>query len=235
MKLNRIMRQTHQGLGLLIGIQVLLWISGGLVMSAFPLAKVRGEDRSAARAARPVNLDDEFVSPVTVARSVGWTSVDRAELVTWRDGPVYRLSRGDETILADAHNGVLFSPLTENSARALAVSDFTGPGNVSTVTLQTEPESEIRGRALPLWRVEFDDSRRTTIYVSPQSGLVVARRNNIWRVYDFFWMLHIMDYGSRDNFNHPLLVISAVVAWILATSGLWLVINWLRRQRRRGR
>jgi uncharacterized iron-regulated membrane protein len=98
--------------------------------------------------------------------------------------------------------------------------------------MQTEPRSEIRGQDLPLWRAEFDDGRRTTVYVSPASGQVVARRNNIWRVYDFFWMLHIMDYGGRDNFNHPLLITAAVVAWLLATSGLWLVAIWLTRRRR---
>ena len=63
-----------------------------------------------------------------------------------------------------------------------------------------------------MWRVDFDDSRHTTIYVSPQTGKVVGRRNTIWRVYDFFWMLHIMDYSARDNFNNPLVVTAAIVA-----------------------
>jgi hypothetical protein len=231
MKLARIIRQTHQGVGLLIGIQVLLWISGGFVMSAFPLAKVRGEDWAAEKEIQSLNFEDEILSPLTVAQSVGWSSLDRAELVIWQGQPVFRLSHGMETVLAKAGTGVLLSPLTEKWARVIAEADYTGPGAVVSVTRQTEPESEIRGRDLPLWRVAFDDSRSTTIYVSPQSGNVVARRNNIWRVYDFFWMLHIMDYSSRDDFNHPLLIGSAVVAWLLATSGIWLVVTWLKRRR----
>ena len=68
MKMTRIMRQTHQGLGLLVGIQVFLWISGGFVMSALPLAKVRGEDRIAARAPIPVDPAENLVSPGSIAR-----------------------------------------------------------------------------------------------------------------------------------------------------------------------
>ena len=94
---------------------------------------------------------------------------------------------------------------------------------------------ESRGHDLPVWQVNFDDSRHTTVYVSPQTGAVVGRRNSIWRVYDFFWMLHIMDYSERDNFNNPLLVTAAVIGWLLATSGLWLVVTWLMRKRRRKR
>ncbi len=232
MKLTRIMRQTHQGIGLLVGIQVLLWISGGFVMSAFPLTKVRGEDRAAPRVAAPLDLQEELVAPAAVARDAGWSGLDRAELIAWHGQPVLRLSSGDKTLLVEARTGTHLSPLPENWARAVAAADYTGPGSLATVVMQTEPRSEIRGQDLPLWRAEFDDGRRTTVYVSPASGQVVARRNNIWRVYDFFWMLHIMDYGGRDNFNHPLLITAAVVAWLLATSGLWLVAIWLTRRRR---
>lgn len=233
MKMTRIIRQAHQGLGLLVGIQVFLWISGGFVMSALPLGKVRGEDRIAARAATPVDPAENLVSPGAIARQEGWAGLDRAELFTWQGQPVYRLSHGDQNLLADARSGNPLPPLSEQQARQVALDDYQGPGNLAGVSRQTEPESEIRGRDLPLWRVEFDDGRRTTLYVSPLSGDVVARRNNIWRVYDFFWMLHIMDYGGRDNFNHPLLIVAAVTAWVLATSGIWLVVTWLGRRRRK--
>lgn len=233
MKLTRIMRQTHQGIGLLIGIQVFLWISGGFVMSAIPLGKVRGEDRIAAPETQPVDLRENLVSPVAIAQREGWADLDRAELATWLGMPVYRLNHGGHSLLVNARDGALLSPLTEEQARLVALADYNGSETIASVSRQTETESEIRGQDLPLWRVEFEGSRRTTIYVSPQSGEVVARRNNIWRFYDFFWMLHIMDYSSRDDFNHPLLIASAVVAWLLATSGIWLVVTWLKRRRRR--
>jgi len=84
-----------------------------------------------------------------------------------------------------------------------------------------------------VWRVEFDDSRSTVLYVSPDQGRVLARRNDMWRVFDFFWMLHIMDYSNRDNFNSPLLITASVIGWVLAVTGIWLVVLWLMRRRKK--
>jgi len=57
------------------------------------------------------------------------------------------------------------------------------------------------------------------------TGEVTARRNDTWRVYDFLWGLHIMDYRGREDFRHELLIVAAVVAVLTATSGLvlWIV------------
>jgi len=128
---------------------------------------------------------------------------------------------------------VVPADLTAPEARAVAVADYSGDAPVASVALQEDATLEIRGLTPPLWRVDFADGRRTTIYVDPASGEIAARRNLLWRVYDVFWMLHIMDYRARDDFNHSLLVGSAATAWFLALTGLWLVVLWLRRRARR--
>ena len=236
MKISRLPRSTHQGLGLLIGIQVFLWISGGFVMSVLPIEKVRGEDWVAERESSPIPADIVLLSPDRIARDLDLSAFEGADLDMWLDGPVYRLRSADGKIhLTDAATGKLLSPLDTDTAGEVARRDYAGPGTVARVILQEEPLLEIRGRDLPQWRVEFDDSRNTTVYVSPQTGKVTGRRNRIWRVYDFFWMLHIMDYSERDDFNHPLLIGSAAVAWFLATTGIWLVVQWLNRKRKRSR
>ncbi len=235
MKISRLPRSTHQGLGLLIGIQVVLWITGGFVMSVLPIEKVRGEDWVAERESGLIPADVALLAPDEVARDLDLPGLKSADLDIWLDRPVYRLSSAGKIHLADAVTGRLLSPLDADTAREVARRDYAGPGIVGQVTLQEEPLLEIRGRDLPQWRVDFDDSRNTTVYVSPQTGKVTGRRNKIWRVYDFFWMLHIMDYSERDDFNHPLLIGSAAVAWILATSGIWLVVQWLKRKRKRSR
>lgn len=79
-----------------------------------------------------------------------------------------------------------------------------------------------------MWQVRFDDGRDTTLYVSERNGQVVARRTDIWRLYDFFWMLHIMDYRERVDFNHPLLVAASAVALALAATGIWLLFYRVR-------
>jgi len=235
MKISRLPRSIHQGLGLLIGIQVVLWISGGFVMSLLPIEKVRGEDWVAEQESGPIPADIALLAPDKIARDLDLPGLESADLDTWLDRPVYLLSSGDTVHLTDAVTGKLLSPVDADTAGEVARRDYAGPGTVARVILQEEPLLEIRGRDLPQWRVEFDDSRNTTVYVSPQTGKVTGRRNKIWRVYDFFWMLHIMDYSERDDFNHPLLIGSAAVAWFLATSGIWLVVQWLNRKRKRSR
>ena len=235
MKISRLMRSVHQGLGLLIGIQVLLWISGGFVMSLLPIEKVRGEDWVAEQESGPIPADIALLAPDKIARDLDLPGLESADLDTWLDRPVYLLSSGDTVHLTDAVTGKLLSPVDADTASEVARRDYAGPGTVARVILQEETLLEIRGRDLPQWRVEFDDSRNTTVYVSPQTGKVTGRRNKIWRVYDFFWMLHIMDYSERDDFNHPLLIGSAAVAWLLATTGIWLVVQWLSRKRKRSR
>lgn len=232
-KTNRLMLSSHQGIGLLIGIQIFLWISGGVVMSVLPIEKVRGEDWVAVH--DPVMISPETIlfPPNEVAGELGLEGFEEAKLTTLLGQPVYVFKTKETQHLVDAVSGKRLSPLDNNFAQKVALEDYSGPGEVSGIRLIKEPYSEIRGRTLPVWRVDFADSRHTTVYVSPNSGKVVGRRNTIWRVYDFFWMLHIMDYGTRDNFNNPLLVTAAVVAWLLATSGLWLVVVWAKRTLRR--
>lgn len=57
------------------------------------------------------------------------------------------------------------------------------------------------------------------IYVAANTGRVTARRNNAWRRFDFFWMLHTMDYQGRDDFNHILLIAFAGLGLAAVISG----------------
>ena len=59
----------------------------------------------------------------------------------------------------------------------------------------------------------------------------VARRNDWWRLFDFVWMLHIMDYETRDDFNHPLLIATAATALLFVVSGLFMLFFAFRPRR----
>lgn len=233
MKIARIIRSSHQWIGLLIGIQVTLWVAGGFVMSVLPLEKVRGEDRMADTLPEAIDGELRFIAPDEAARLHGIANYDEVRLSPWVRGHVYRVKHAGGWLLVDAATGRKLSPIDEPTARSVAEADYAGPGSIRDARMITENYSEIRGLPLPVWRIEFDDDRATTLYVSPDQGRVLARRNDMWRVFDFFWMLHIMDYSGRDDFNHPLLVGSSIVAMMVAVTGIWLVVLWLMRKRRR--
>ncbi|HJU39942.1 MAG TPA: 2Fe-2S iron-sulfur cluster binding domain-containing protein, partial [Tahibacter sp.] len=82
--------------------------------------------------------------------------------------------------------------------------------------------------AAPIWRVDFADADATTLYVSGRDGAILERRNDAWRWFDVVWMLHIMDYTGRQDFNNPLVILFAAGGLWIALSGVWLLATSLR-------
>ncbi len=224
-------RKLHKWLGLVIGLQIVLWVAGGFVMSFFDIDQVRGTHNKAKQA--PISID----SAVTFDSSQLIRSLDFSpksiELKQWQDRLVWLVKDKKNSRVVDAQTGKLLSPFKQTMAEKVARNDFSGNGDLISSQLISEPLSEIRGRQLPLWQLQFNDNDNTRIYVSQATGEVVARRNDTWRLFDFFWMLHIMDYKERDNFNHPLLVIAALIALLMSLSGLYMVIKLIFFKRRK--
>ena len=79
------------------------------------------------------------------------------------------------------------------------------------------------------WQVNFSDWANTSLYVSNIEARVITARSDIWRVFDFLWMLHIMDYDERDDFNNPLVILMATLGLFFVLSGVILVIKGFQR------
>lgn len=230
-RFRRGLRQLHRWLGLLIAAQVFCWIAGGLVMSVLELDAVRGEHVRAAAPAAPLDPQAPHVPLADVLGNPAFAGATTATLSSWQGRLVYRLERAQGgPVLVDAANGRQLSPIDEGTARAVALADYAGDGTIAGVDWVETEAPEYRGRELPLWRVRFDDARDTTLYIAPQTGTVVARRNDLWRTFDFVWMLHIMDYEEREDFNHPLLVATAATALLFVLTGLGMLVWSFRRR-----
>lgn len=119
-------------------------------------------------------------------------------------------------------------------ARAVAVRAYRGTSPPPSVQAVSTPSTEYKG-TLPAWRVDFPDDDATRIYVAQNSGRIVAVRNGTWRLYDFFWGLHIMDWKNHEDFNTPWLIGFAGGGLALATAGsVLLYFRWPRKRRRAG-
>lgn len=95
-------------------------------------------------------------------------------------------------------------PLSEDEAVELAKQAFNEEAHVKTVEYLTAvgAHHEFRENPLPAYAVRFEHPTRTTVYVSTELGTVQKFRNDFWRVFDFLWMFHTMDYRGRDDFNN---------------------------------
>lgn len=217
------LKKIHKWLGLLIGLQLLLWMASGVVMSLLDAEKVRGREfrvPPAARAAWPAQA-------LPVSQALKTVQVDAQSVSTGWLGqePVYRLATDQGVRLISALRGTEIV-LDGGLAQRLAQASYRGPGQAGPAELQP-PSLETRAHEGKVWRVPFSDGDDTTVYLS-QHGDVLEHRNSTWRLFDFFWMLHIMDYTGRKDFNNPLVVSAAVGGLWLALSGIWLLFTSFR-------
>ena len=223
----RLSTQIHKWLGLIVGLQVLGWILGGLIMSAIPIALVRSEHHIAAFKADVLPASG-LVDWRAAAEALGVLPVE-AVLKSSLRGPVWALRDADGAIhIVDAVTGRHATSLPMAEARLLAGLQYQGKGRPVSVRWFAQPPQEA-GKPGPLWAVDFDDVERTRFYVSPDTGEVVSRRSNVWRLYDIFWRIHILDFTTGENFNTPWLVGAAALSLIMVAAGF--VLLWVRLRR----
>ena len=137
----------------------------------------------------------------------------------------------------DLTSGRQISPVPSALAVQIAEADYVGDRRAARVSLVTEESPEYRA-ALPAWRVDFDDDANRALYVAQDTGVVTARRSTLWRVFDFLWGLHIMDFKNHEDFNTPLLIGATALALVMIVSGIILFPSrlgynaWKRRRRK---
>jgi hypothetical protein len=78
---------------------------------------------------------------------------------------------------------------------------------------------EYREQPLPAFAVTFNHPFNTTVYAASEFGTVQKFRNDKWRFFDFLWMMHTMDYQSRDNLSNWLLRAFSIFGLLTIVSG----------------
>lgn len=222
------LKKLHKWVGLLIGIQVLLWLLSGLMLSLINPAKVSGAKWAPPSSQTPQTIHDgKLLEPheLPTKQLNGALSIS---LEVNRGQMVYRIRRSDSTSLVNARNGSTIVT-DEHEARMLAQHDFTGNGEITSIESGIAPDLETRDSTGVYWRVNFSDKAHTSIYISESTGDILERRNSYWRVFDFFWMLHIMDYSGHEDINNTLIIIVALIAIWLGISGFILLFGSYNR------
>lgn len=226
-----VVRRTHKWIALFVGIQVVLWTLTGFYMVVVHIDTIHGDHLVRAPAVRSYELATLVPPSKIVAAAPGATEVRLQRLF---DRPVWRVETGAGAMLYDARTGVRLSSPTESEIRALARQIYTGTGNIVSARLLTEAPLEMQSRKPPYWQVEFEGWDRPTLYLSPTTGELISRRHNLWRIFDFAWMLHIMDYQGRTDVNNPLLRVATWSAFTMALSGAWLLLwSFPKRKKKR--
>ena len=224
----RFLRKLHKWLGLIVGIQFLMWTISGLMFAWLDHQEVMAEHSTRAPEAAVLPAGTIIAAPSSWLHDYGTAEVHEVRLGALLDQWVWRIQIADRVELRHAADG---KPFVLDSAfiERLAGSHYDGDGNLTTVIFHATPTLEARD-AGAVWEATFDDERKTTLYFSASDGRLVVARNSTWRLFDFFWMLHTMDYKGRDNFNNPLVMTVGLGALWLSLSGLILLFRSFRRQ-----
>lgn len=220
-------RKAHRWLGLIAAIQLLIWTATGLYFAVMPIDEIRG--KHLLKDASSYQLGHlKLISPSALLRAnpaLKSVRVDEITLTQRHHRAIYNFTLNDERLSFDAETGEAVSLINESEA----INIVQARTNRSIVTLELIDSvvagDEYRSGELPAWRVQLSGSEDAIIYLGAQTGKLRAVRTNDWRIYDFLWGLHIMDYESRDNFNHLLLQAFALLGLITVVSGLLLFVT----------
>jgi hypothetical protein len=208
---------------------LLIWFASGVIMSFLPIENVRGEHLVERESVVPLP------SGVDLSRLNNTIGNAKSVSVNVVDGRVIaRVERGaGDSLLIDALTGQRLPPFDAVAAERIVRSAWRGDKSVNATTRKVIAEStEYRG-SLPAWRIALSDTENTSVYIEANSGRIAAVRNGTWRLYDFFWGLHIMDWKNHENFNSWWLLGFAIGGLILGLAGtVLLFMRWPFRRRK---
>ena len=214
-KLPKLWRRIHKWLGLVVGLQFVLWALSGSVMAMLDSDKVGGH--SAAPVATIARTWPADLIPPPAGAGIKGLTLRRIV-----DRPVYEIRDRQGMRIVDARSGqrVLIDAAL---AQQIARDAFHQRSAIASVERLARPNFEARDHAGAMWRVNFRDEENSSSYVSADTGRALVNRGDTWRVWDIAWMLHNMDYANRTSFNHPLIILMTFAAMWLSFSGVYLL------------
>ena len=213
-------RSFHKYLSLIISVQLLLWTISGIYFAFNKIELVRGEqyiieDNPSALDIESLNISSNTKGIEVFKRLNQW--IVKVEM---NAGFKYQDLLGNEVY-----------ELSPNQAiEVVKLKTTLSPVDVIKIN-ESSARSEFRGRSLPIYKIKTNSSDDSNVYVDVMSGKIVAIRSDSWRVWDFLWGAHIIDYRQRDNINNILLKIFSILALLSSLSGIALFFNTIKKLR----
>lgn len=219
------LRRIHKWIGLIIGLQFLIWAISGTAMALLDMDQVAGGEMGKAA---NIPLPAGGAAWPRIQSALAGNAVSKISLQTLPQGQALALTTAQGVRLFSASNGEPLK-IDRRNAGAIATASHPSRASVSAVRPLQELNLAVREHQLPIWQVDFRDEANSSYYVSGTTGQLLERRNDTWRWWDFFWMLHNMDYLERTSFNHPLIItVGFAMTWLAAT-GFWLLFRTMWR------
>lgn len=228
-------RKSHRYLGLFLGIQFLFWTISGLYFSWTNIDEIHG-DHFKNMEYQPKAFSG-LIAPAQMGVKDGIKSIEIRDI---NGEPYYWVNKNR---LFNAIDGTPKLSISEEEALYVANSFMRDGLEISNVSLieKTGKHHEYRERLLPAYVVTYKTDENLKAYVSTIDGKFQTVRHRDWRIFDFLWMTHTMDYEGRDNFNTTVLrafsllglitVLSGFVLWYISSPSVIKIKKRLKKER----
>lgn len=219
------LRKIHKWVGLVIGLQFVVWAISGTAMALLPMDEVAGGEMADQAAPAIPSGGNAWLN---VQKELGAEPVSKISLRSLPKGQAIEVTTPKGIRLFDANDGQSIM-IDGETAKSIASAAHPSGAAVTMVAPLKELTLPVREHGLPIWQVDFADEKHSSYYISGTTGEILERRNDSWRWWDFFWMLHNMDYAKRTSFNHPLIIMVGFAMTWLAVTGFWLLFRTMWR------
>ncbi len=229
----------HKWLGVALALLFLIWFASGIVLYYVPFPGLTQAERLAGLV--PLNPGAGCCLTAQQAAQRNGLGAGDARLGMLAGAPVWRLAEKTPAarwIAVDAASGRLLPPLSDAAARAEA-EVFSGRRALRSELLQRDQWTVPQGlnRYRPLLRVELDGDDGLELYVSQQSGEVVADTRRAERFWNWLGAVPHWIYFTElrrwpESWHNVVLALS-LPGVLLAASGLALGIWQLYLNRTR--
>ncbi len=203
---------------LFVGLQFVVWSITGTYMVLMDIDYIHGDSLVAEE---KQTISAEQVNYSFKQLLVAHPQASKIKLGLMLNQAVYRFNLNKEKVTISAEDGQQLSPINERLATEIARQSYANKNAVITsVKLITDnPPRELSARNLPVWRIDFDDFASPSFYISANAAQLVTKRHNFWRVFDWMFSFHVMDYIDESPDNKLLRVFS-ILAFLASIFGL---------------
>ncbi|MFP2994336.1 PepSY domain-containing protein [Spongiivirga sp. MCCC 1A20706] len=212
-------RKSHRYLGIFLGLQFLMWTISGIYFSWTDIDAIHGDHFK--------NMEHQpqaftgLIAPSALKLENGINSIEIRDI---NNVPYYWVNQNQ---LFNALDGKVKSSITKDEALYIAGNRIKKELQVNDVAFieKVDTHHEYREKLLPAYVISYEGHENLKAYVSAVDGKFQTVRHRDWRIFDFLWMTHTMDYEGRDDFNTTVLRAFSLLGLITVLSGflLWYI------------
>ncbi|EGN74924.1 hypothetical protein A28LD_1941 [Idiomarina sp. A28L] len=236
-----VLSSLHRRAGLILFIQVIIWTVSGFYFSWQGREALTASRYMHTLPAKPLSVMESYITPdmqlerLGDVRSVSVKLIDDRPHIEAYYVPSLDLGHETHPSTRNIHRNAVawFDGETGHRwqtsaimAQRLAVNSYTGSGMFNGIK-DIHRSADFPGWAGPGFEVEFADNLNTRVYIDQASGTVLGHRNDPWKIADWMYRLHFMDYSGNRNFNNLLIIAAGLFSlWFVLTGIIMLVRVW---------